>query len=106
MTLGRKLGFMMWATAALVLSAALTWRAVDAHSANAELFRKISSEESELDRRNSERVRLKAELDALENDPMYIEQALRCMRHAESGERIVEPKKQERRGKTPGRGAR
>lgn len=79
-----------WGAIALVLGGVLTWRSIDAHGRNVELYRHVLQAESDLERVRSEGERLKAEKEALETDPQYIEQRLRALRRVESGEVIVD----------------
>ncbi len=75
---------------AALLAAALAWRAFDAHSANAALYRKLCDEEAELVREETRQKKLRAELEAIERDPLYVESLLRQARQVEPGETIVE----------------
>lgn len=84
--------FAAWVAVAALLAAALAWRAADAHRANAALYRRLCETEAELARQEAERERLRAELEALENDPMYVETLLRRVRLVEPGELLIEGK--------------
>ena len=79
-----------WGTLALLLAAVLAWRGVDAHRRAVALYGQVLHVDRDLDAAQAEHRRLRAEKDALESDPQYIEQRLRALRLAEPGEVIVD----------------
>lgn len=69
-----------------LLAGVLVWRAAGAHRGNAELCRRYAEAERELERLEAAGRRFRAELDAIENDPVYVESLLRSAGHREPGE--------------------
>lgn len=58
------------------LAVALIAKAVDAHGRNAGLHRRLKAIERELEREQRDESRMRAELRALKDDPLYLESML------------------------------
>lgn len=101
--MGSRASAAAWTALAALLGAALAWRAWETHVANAELYRRLCEAEADTVRLEAEGARLRAERDALENDPRYVERQLRERRMTQPGERLVEPDANARPG-SGGRG--
>lgn len=84
-------GATVWLGLAVLLGAALAWRAWETHRSNAELYRRLCEAQAEGERVDAEAERLRAQRHALENDPMYVERQLRERRMTQPGEKLIEP---------------
>lgn len=62
---------LLWGTLAAALALALLLKALDAHERNAGFHRRIRAAEAELDRIQREDRRMRAEMKALAEDPLY-----------------------------------
>ncbi len=68
---------LLWGALAGALAVALVVKAVDAHGRNADLHRRIQAAQGELERIRRDESRMRAELKALDEDPLYLESVLK-----------------------------
>jgi hypothetical protein len=81
---------LLWGGLAIGLAIALALKAVDAHGRNAALYRKLKAAQAELDRVEGDERRMRSELKALNEDPIYRESVLDRPVGARSNEPVVE----------------
>ena len=81
---------LLWGGLAVALAIALAVKAVDAHGRNAALYRKLKAAQAELDRVEGDERRMRSELKALNEDPIYRESVLDRPVGARSNEPVVE----------------
>ena len=81
---------LLWGGLAVALAIALALKAVDAHGRNAALYRKLKAAQAELDRVEGDERRMRSELKALNEDPIYRESVLDRPVGARSNEPVVE----------------
>lgn len=81
---------LLWGALAGALALALVVKAVDAHGRNADLHRRIQAAQDELDRIRREETRMRAELKALDEDPLYLESVLKRPPAGRPREPVVE----------------
>lgn len=67
---------LLWGTLAGALAVSLVVKAVDAHGRNAAIHRRLKATEAELGRMRGDEKRMRAELKALSEDPIYLESIL------------------------------
>ena len=67
---------LLWGTLAATLALSLIVKAVDAHGRNAGIHRRIRAADAELNRIQAEERRMRAELKALKDDPLYLQSIL------------------------------
>jgi cell division protein FtsB len=76
----------IWGVLVAGLAAALSWRAWGAHLGALDLQRRTVEADTRLDALTTEKRRLQAEIDALKNDPIYLEKLLRQDKMVGAGE--------------------
>ena len=81
---------LLWGALAGALAISLVVKAVDAHGRNAGLHRRIQATEVELDRTRRDEGRMRAELKALNEDPLYVESVLKRSAAGMPKEPVVE----------------
>jgi hypothetical protein len=67
---------LLWGALAGILGISLAVKAVEAHGRNAGLHRRLKATENELHRVQADEARMRAELKALTEDPLYLESVL------------------------------
>ena len=68
---------LLWGGLAAALAISLVVKAVDAHGRNAAVHRRLKATQDELDRIQRDESRMRAELKALNEDPLYLESVLK-----------------------------
>lgn len=86
----------VWTVVVGLLAAALIVRAGWVHADNLEAWRRVESARAESARLEGQNRGLRAEADALRNDPLYVEMRLRHERHVEPGEELDRGREQSR----------
>ena len=81
---------LLWGTLAGTLAISLVAKAVDAHGRNAGIHRRLKATQAELDRVRSDESRMRAELKALGEDPLYLESVLKRPPAGQPREPVVE----------------
>lgn len=81
---------LLWGGLAVALAIALAVKAADAHGRNAALYRKLKAAQAELDRVEGDERRMRSELKALNEDPIYRESVLERPVGGRSNEPVVE----------------
>ena len=81
---------LLWGTLAGALAISLGVKAIDAHGRNAGLHRRIRATEAELERIRGDEARMRAELKALSEDPLYVESVLKRPSAGPPREPVVE----------------
>ena len=80
----------LWGTLAAALAVALVVKAADAHGRNAGLHRRLKATQVELERVRGDQSRMRAELRALNEDPLYLESVLKRSPAGPPREPVVE----------------
>jgi len=81
---------LLWGTLAAALAVSLVVKAVDAHGRNAALHRRLTATQLEVERIRGDQSRMRAELRALNDDPLYVESALKRAPAGTPREPVVE----------------
>jgi hypothetical protein len=81
---------LLWGTLAAALAVTLVLKALDAHARNAGIHRRIRAAEAELDRIQRDQRRMRAEMKALSEDPLYLQSELDRSPAGRQREPIVE----------------
>ncbi|HZL72223.1 MAG TPA: hypothetical protein VFC86_07175 [Planctomycetota bacterium] len=81
---------LMWGTLAGILAISLVVKAVETHGRNAGLHRRLKATEAELDRIQADEARMRAELKALSEDPLYLESVIQRPPAGPPGAPVVE----------------
>ncbi|HEU4339163.1 MAG TPA: hypothetical protein VFS19_03770 [Planctomycetota bacterium] len=81
---------LLWGALAAVLGVSLVVKAVDAHGRNAALHRRLKSTEAELERIQADQGRMRAELKALNEDPLYLDSMMQRTAAGNPREPVVE----------------
>ena len=81
---------LMWGALAGILAISLVLKAVEAHGRNAGLHRRLKATEAELDRVLADEARMRAELKALNEDPLYLESVIQRAPAGRPGAPVVE----------------
>jgi len=80
----------LWGVLGAAVALVLVVRGVEAHHRNAELHRKVVRAQAELDALGAERSRMRDEIRALTDDPLYIDSVLKRRPAGDSSEPVVE----------------
>jgi hypothetical protein len=80
----------LWGALAGALAISLAVKAVDAHGRNAGIHRRIKATEAELDRIRRDENRMRAELKALNEDPLYVDSVLKRPASGRPQEPVIE----------------
>jgi hypothetical protein len=85
---------LLWGTLSCALALTLVAKAVDAHGRNAVLHRRLVDTERELERIQRDENRMRAELRALQEDPLYLQSMIERT-PAGTGEPVIERTQQQ-----------
>ena len=80
----------LWGLLGAAVALVLVVRGAEAHQRNAELHRKVVRAQAELEALEFERNRMRDEIRALNEDPLYIDSVLKRRPAGESSEPVVE----------------